>query len=51
MEFQMKRNFFLSVILGHPTQLYKTGHKEISRRSRAVVTAKNQSEKVMHVQS
>ena len=27
MEFQIKRNFFWSVILGHPTQLYKTGHK------------------------
>lgn len=34
MEFQIKRNFSWSVILGHPTQLYKTGHKEISRRSR-----------------
>lgn len=51
MEFRIKRNFFWSVILGHPTQLYKTGHKEISRRSRAVVTAKKQSEKVIHVQS
>ena len=28
MEFQIKRNFFWSVILGHPTQLYKTGHKQ-----------------------
>ena len=51
MEFRIKRNFFWSVILGHPTQLYKTGHKEISRRSRAVVTAKKQSEKGIHLQS
>lgn len=28
MEFQIKRNFFWSLILGHPTQLYKTGHKQ-----------------------